>query len=83
MTNTEITAALNKARQLCTSAGFEPEGDNTFTSRGDGNGTDCEPDPATLSASRTLIKEIRALGLQASRDVCDEWVSIMISAPAK
>lgn len=70
---------LSQAKSLCLAAGFEPDGDNTYTSRDGGNGTDCEPDPGTLAAARKLVEEIRALGLTARREVCDEWVSVSFS----
>lgn len=74
--------ALDKARQLLKSAGFEHEGEDNYTARGDGNGTDCELDPALVAAARSLRKEIKALGLGVAIDTCDEWITISIREAA-
>lgn len=80
MTATTATkSARAAAAALCVKAGFLDEGDGVYTSRDGGNGTDCVADPATLRAATALVTQIRALGLSATRDVCDEWVSVIIA----
>lgn len=51
--------------------------------RGSGNGTDCEVDPATYKAAKSLRSEIleRWPEVKCSIDTCDEWVYIDIRIP--
>lgn len=80
-----------KARVLAVFSGswFESDGtietastiEMTFTSREGGNGTDCEPDPGTMAAARSLraaIKTADIRGVTARLDTCDEWVSVSV-----
>ena len=69
--------AIEQAKRMIVAAGFELEDPGFYTARG-GNGTDCAIDPRTLGSARLLVKQLAALGVKASVDTCDEWVSISI-----
>jgi len=55
-----------------------------FCERGNGNGTDCEPDPVVVAQAREIRKEIRQRwpSAKCSLEACDEWTHIDVAVTA-
>jgi len=81
-----MNSLLSEISTLCERRGFGQdeigERELSVSDRGNGNGTDCRPDPAVMRRAKDLKAELqRDYGdsVTVRADMCDEWVFLIIS----